>query len=160
MKNSCRWGKWPQSNATYGRRKYYKGVQILTSVSILVFIFDLLYLIFLLICLWRILVDEVNDHGVTPLMAAAGSGNTDIVHALLNRGADPNKPTPQGKTVWKGADVGAILPHFYFPFSFLISRFSLSIIFCFHFSGIFYIISRFFDIIFDYFTLKLHNIIT
>ena len=44
-------------------------------------------------------MDEVNDAGMTSLMLAAGSGNNDIVHALLTYGADPNKPNTQGKTV-------------------------------------------------------------
>jgi len=36
-------------------------------------------------------------------MLAAGSGHDDIVGALLEKGADVNKTTPQGKTAWNFA---------------------------------------------------------
>src|SRR5258708_3209320 len=36
--------------------------------------------------------------GLTPLLYAARSGCTDCVHALLDAGADPNRPNPDGVT--------------------------------------------------------------
>src|SRR5262249_38835896 len=42
--------------------------------------------------------DYTNSSGVTPLMIAAGSGNTGIARALLDHGADANAKTPGGYT--------------------------------------------------------------
>jgi ankyrin repeat protein len=42
--------------------------------------------------------DYTNSSGVTPLMVAAGLGNTGIAKALLDRGADENAKTPGGYT--------------------------------------------------------------
>ena len=46
------------------------------------------------------LLDVVSDHGFTPLGMATHFGNEDIVHFLLEKGADPNTHSQNGYSVY------------------------------------------------------------
>jgi ankyrin repeat protein len=51
-------------------------------------------------------VNAKNSEGVTPLMAAASTGNVTVVQLLLDGGADLDVTTPDGDSAWIRAAVG------------------------------------------------------
>lgn len=43
-------------------------------------------------------VNQLDKHGISPLLAAIWEGHTECVKLLLERGADPNGKTPDGQS--------------------------------------------------------------
>lgn len=46
------------------------------------------------------LIDEPNNEGITPLMAASNQGHIEIVKFLISKGANIKAKSPEGKTAY------------------------------------------------------------